>query len=323
MPSKRALITGITGQTGSYLAELLLSNGYEVHGVMRRSSSFNTGRIDHIFDKLKLHYGDVTDVASIHSALVKSDPSEVYHLAAQSHVRLSFDQPHYTANVVAVGTLNMLEAIRGFNPNIRMYNASSSEMYGKTAAPQSISSPFAPRSPYGSAKLAAHNFAINYRESYGMFVANGILFNHESERRGETFVTRKITRALGRIKCGLQDKLYLGNLEARRDWGHARDYVDAMWRMLQMDAPGDYVVATGESHTVGEFLQEALDHAEVNPNCVVADDPRYTRPAEVDHLLGVANLPGWRPSIPFKRIVQRMTDHDLVLANREAELADS
>ena len=323
MPSKRALITGITGQTGSYLAELLLSNGYEVHGVMRRSSSFNTGRIDHIFDKLKLHYGDVTDVASIHSALVKSDPSEVYHLAAQSHVRLSFDQPHYTANVVAVGTLNMLEAIRGFNPNIRMYNASSSEMYGKTAAPQSIRSPFAPRSPSGSAKLAAHNFAINYRESYGMFVANGILFNHESERRGETFVTRKITRALGRIKCGLQDKLYLGNLEARRDWGHARDYVDAMWRMLQMDAPGDYVVATGESHTVGEFLQEALDHAEVNPNCVVADDPRYTRPAEVDHLLGVANLPGWRPSIPFKRIVQRMTDHDLVLANREAELADS
>ena len=318
---RRALVTGITGQIGSYLAELLLFKGYEVHGIIRRSSSFNTGRIDGIFDRLHLHHGDMSDGIGLRRIVEKAKPDEVYNLAAQSHVRVSFDQPEYTADVVATGTLRLLEAVRDHDSNVRVYQASSSEMFGSAPPPQNEETPFHPRSPYGVAKLAAHYYAVNYREAYGMFVACGILFNTESPRRGETFVTRKVTRAAARIKLGLQDKLYLGNLSARRDWGFAGDAVDAMWRMLQQDQPDDYVIATGESHSVYEFVAAAFQHVDLYWERHVEIDSRYFRPSEVDRLCGDASKAkrklGWRPTVPFVDLVRTMVDHDLELAKRE------
>ena len=329
---KKALITGITGQDGSYLAELLIARGYQVHGILRRSSSFNTERIEHIYQDpheesrtLVLHYGDLSDGTGLRRILEKCQPDEVYNLGAQSQVRVSFDQPEYTADIVGSGTLRLLEALRdsaaGSGKEIRFYQAGSSEMFGAAPAPQSERTPFHPRSPYAVAKVAAHWFAINYRESYGMYICNGILFNHESPRRGETFVTRKITRALGRIKVGLQEKLYLGNLDAKRDWGHAADYVEAMWLMLQQDKPGDYVVATGESYSVREFLDESFGLAGLDWQDHVEIDPRYFRPAEVDYLLGdsskIKNELGWEPKIKFKDLVREMYEHDLEQAKQE------
>jgi len=334
----RALIVGITGQDGSYLAELLLSKRYEVHGIVRRASTFNTGRIDHLYRdphdptaQLRLHYGDLSDGTGLRRILEHVRPTEVYNLGAQSHVRVSFDEPEYTADVVATGTLRLLEAVRDYmttsGEKVRFYQAGSSEMFGSAAPPQNESTPFHPRSPYAVSKVAAHYFAMNYRESYGMFVANGILFNHESPRRGETFVTRKITRAAARIKVGLENKLYLGNLDAKRDWGYAKDYVEAMWLMLQQEQPDDYVVATGESHSVKDFLDHSFGHLGLDWKKYVDIDPRYFRPAEVDHLLGDCTKAktklGWKPSITFDQLVHLMVDHDLERAQRDRTLRDS
>ncbi len=320
---KRALITGITGQDGSYLAELLLSKGYEVHGIIRRASTFNTGRIDHLYHdphiqdvRLFLHYGDLSDSVNLVKLLYKLKPDEIYHLGAQSHVRVSFDIPEYTADITGIGAIRILEAIRETGVRPRFYQASSSEMFGKAAeVPQRETTPFHPRSPYGVAKVFAYWATVNYRESYGLFAANGILFNHESPRRGETFVTRKISRAVAFIKAGLQDKLYLGNLDAKRDWGYAPEYVEATWRMLQQDQPDDYVIATGETHTVREFCELAFGHVGLDWQKYVATDSRYLRPAEVDLLLGDASkakrVLGWEPKTRFKELVRLMVDADV------------
>ena len=327
--AKRALITGITGQDGSYLAELLLSKGYEVHGIIRRSSSFNTERIDPIYKdrhekgtKLFLHYGDLSDASSLIKILGETQPDEIYNLAAQSHVRVSFDIPEFTGDVTAIGAVRILDAMRQVTPKARFYQASSSEMYGLVqAVPQNEKTPFYPRSPYAAAKVYAHWITVNYRESYGLHASSGILFNHESPRRGETFVTRKITRAIARIKAGLQDKVYLGNLEAKRDWGYAPEYVEAMWRMLQQEKPDDYVVATGETHTVQEFLDVAFARAGLDPKKHVAFDKRYLRPAEVDLLIGDASKAkkqlGWEPKVKFKQLAEIMVDADIQLLAEE------
>jgi GDPmannose 4,6-dehydratase len=319
---KKALVTGISGQDGSYLAELLLNKGYEVHGIVRRSSSFNTGRIDHLYRdphetgvRLFTHYGDLADPVALTKLIYELQPGEIYHLGAQSHVRVSFDIPQYTFDVTGGGTMRLLEAIRESGVEPRFYQASSSEMFGAAAAPQSESTPLHPRSPYAVAKVAAYWATVNYREAYGMFACNGILFNHESERRGENFVTRKITRAVARIKHGLQDKLFLGNLDAKRDWGYAPDYVEAMWLMLQADEPDDYVVATGETHTVREFLEHAFRCAGLDWQPHVEIDPRYFRPSEVDVLLGDPSKArerlGWAPKVGFEELVKIMVDSDL------------
>ncbi len=326
---KRALITGITGQDGSYLTELLLAKGYEVHGVVRRSSSFNTERLDGVYRdphergvNLYLHYGDLNDSSSLQSIVAAAKPDEVYNLGAQSHVRVSFDIPEYTGEVVALGAIRLLEAIRKVGVQCRFYQASSSELYGKVVeTPQRETTPFHPRSPYAVAKAYAFYMVQNYREAYGMFAVNGILFNHESPRRGETFVTRKITRAIGRIKLGLQKELFLGNLDSKRDWGYAPDYVDAMWRMLQVDEPDDFVVGTGETHSVREFLEIAFGHAGLDWQEHVKLDERYLRPAEVDLLLAdpakaKAKL-DWTPTVGFRELVTLMVDADLALAERE------
>ncbi|MCX7403103.1 MAG: GDP-mannose 4,6-dehydratase [Planctomycetia bacterium] len=339
--STRALITGVTGQDGSYLAELLLKKGYEVHGMVRRSSTFSTQRIEHLYrdihdredrdggGQLILHYGDMADGNGLARLIREIRPREVYNLAAQSHVRVSFDQPTYTADVTALGTLRLLEAIRDCQDaqgnQIRFYQASSSEMYGKAAEmPQSETTPFYPRSPYGVAKLYAHWITINYRESYGLHGSCGILFNHESPRRGETFVTRKITRAAARIKLGLQKRLYLGNLDAQRDWGFAGDYVEAMWLMLQQDQPDDYVIATDETHSVREFCEKTFSRLDLDYSDFVEIDPRYFRPTEVDLLLGTAQKArrafGWKPRVSFDELVQLMVDSDLGLAHKEQVL---
>ena len=327
---KSALITGITGQDGSYLAELLLNKGYRVWGLVRRASTFNTHRIDHLYrdphedPPLRLIYGDLGDGSSLMRALRLSEPDEVYNLGAQSQVRVSFDVPEYTADVVGMGTLRLLEAIRDLGLKPRFYQASSSELYGKVQeTPQRESTPFYPRSPYACAKAFAFHTVVNYREAYGLHASNGILFNHESERRGETFVSRKITRAVAHIKHGLQDKLYLGNLDARRDWGYAPDYVEAMWSMTQAHEPDDYVIATGESHTVREMLKVAFAHAGLNAEKHVQIDPRYFRPSEVENLLGDASKAkealGWQPKVRFEQLVQRMVDYDLELVRRKIE----
>ncbi len=320
---KKALITGITGQDGSYLAELLLAKGYEVHGIIRRASTFNTSRINSLYEDphingvhLFLHYGDISDSTNLIKLLYRIQPDEVYHLAAQSHVRVSFDIPEYTGDVTGLGTVRILEAIREVGLKTRYYQAGSSEMYGLVQeVPQRETTPFYPRSPYGAAKVYAHWITVNYRESYGMFACNGILFNHESPRRGETFVTRKITRAVAQIKAGLQDKLYLGNLDAKRDWGYAKEYVEAMWLMLQQEQPDDYVIATGETHTVREFLEEAFTHAGMNWENYVEFDARYERPTEVDLLIGdpskaKAKL-GWEPRTTFHDLVRLMVDEEI------------
>ena len=326
---KRALITGITGQDGSYLTELLLEKGYEVFGIVRRSSSFNTDRIDHLYQdphepntRLRMFYGDLNDSSSLNTILRRTEPDEVYNLGAQSHVRVSFDIPEYTAEVTGLGAVRLLEAIREMGIRPKFYQASSSELFGKVReVPQTEKTPFHPRSPYGCAKAYAYHITVNYRESYGLQASNGILFNHESERRGETFVSRKITRAATRIKLGLQDKLYLGNLDAQRDWGYAKDYVEAMWLMLQADEADDYVVATGETHSVREFLDETFGYLDLDWKSHVETDPRYYRPAEVDLLLGDASKArkalGWEPKVSFKQLVQIMVDHDLELAKQE------
>ncbi len=331
---KVAFITGITGQDGSYLAELLLQKGYEVHGMIRRSSNFNTDRIDHLYvdphepTRLFLHYGDMTDGAVLRRLVFSIGPDEVYHLAAQSHVMVSYHQPEYTFDVVAAGTLRLLEAVRDYQAArgkaVRFYHASSSEMFGDAPAPQNEATPFRPLSPYAVAKVAAHYHAVYYRQVYGLFVCNGILFNHESERRGETFVSRKITRAVGRIKMGLQRKLYLGNLQARRDWGYAPDYVAAMWRMMQADAPDDYVIATGRTHSVAELLEVAFGAVGLDWHAHVVVDPRYLRPKDPPELRGDAsqarNVLGWQPTLSFEAIVRRMVAHDLELARQERTL---
>lgn len=336
--AKRALITGITGQDGSYLAEFLLRKGYAVHGIVRRASLFNTQRLNHIYQdphtenaKLTLHYGDLSDATGLHRIIEAAQPTEIYNLAAQSHVRVSFDQAEYTADIVGTGTLRMLEALRDISNRtgtaIRFYQACSSEMFGSAPPPQDEATPFHPRSPYAVAKLAAHWNTINYREAYGLFACNGILFNHESPRRGETFVTRKITRAAGRIKMGLQKTLYLGNLDARRDWGFAGDYVEAMWLMLQQEKPDDYVIATGHSASVREFLEHAFSLLDLDWKNHVAFDARYVRPAEVDHLRGnpekAHRVLGWRPKTSFVELVRLMVEHDLELAKRETTLINA
>jgi GDPmannose 4,6-dehydratase len=320
---KKALITGITGQDGSYLAELLLAKGYEVHGIIRRASTFNTSRINSLYEDphingvhLFLHYGDISDSTNLIKLLYRIQPDEVYHLAAQSHVRVSFDIPEYTGDVTGIGTVRILEAIREVGLKTRYYQAGSSEMYGLVQeVPQKETTPFYPRSPYGAAKVYAHWITVNYRESYGMFACNGILFNHESPRRGETFVTRKITRAVAQIKAGLQDKLYLGNLDAKRDWGYAKEYVEAMWLMLQQETPDDYVIATGETHTVREFLEEAFNHVGLNWKDYVEHDARYERPAEVDLLIGDPSKAkeklGWQPRTTFHDLVRLMVDEEI------------
>jgi GDPmannose 4,6-dehydratase len=339
MPEPCALITGITGQDGSYLAELLLSKGYQVHGIVRRSSTFGTDRIDHIYSdphasgkRLHLHYGDLTDGNGLAKIVNKVKPTEVYNLGAQSHVRVSFDQPVYTADAVGVGALKLLEAVRDFQESsgqqVRYYQASSSEQYGKVVeTPQTEDTPFYPRSPYACAKMYAHWITVNYRESYDLHASCGILFNHESPRRGETFVTRKITRAVGRIKQGLQDKLYLGNLDAKRDWGFAGDYVEMMWMMLQQETPDDYVVATGQTWSVREFAERAFAHAGLNHEDHIEIDPRYFRPAEVELLLGdpakAKRQLGWQPQTGFQALVEMMVDADMELAVRERVLTDA
>jgi len=345
---KRALITGVTGQDGAYLAQLLLSKGYEVHGIKRRASLFNTNRIDHIYEDphtqgrhFMLHYGDLTDSSSLIQIVQRVKPDEIYNLAAQSHVKVSFEEPEYTANSDALGTLRLLEAIRivGLERVTRFYQASSSEMYGLVQeTPQKETTPFYPRSPYAVAKLYAYWITVNYREAYGMYACNGILFNHESPNRGETFVTRKITRGLARIKVGLQDRLYLGNLDAKRDWGHARDYVEMQWRMLQQNEPRDYVIATGEQHSVREFVnlsasflgmditwegtEEEEKGIDRNGDVIVAVDPRYYRPTEVETLLGDASKArrelGWQPRVTFRELVKEMTEEDLKIAEKDA-----
>lgn len=319
----KALITGITGQDGSYLAEFLLHKGYEVHGLVRRSSSFNTGRIDHIYrdlhdpdTRLRLVYGDLNDASSLNHILRVIQPDEIYNLGAQSHVRVSFDVPEYTAEVTGLGCLRILEAVRESGLRTKFYQASSSELYGKVVeTPQKETTPFYPRSPYACAKAFAYHTTVNYRESYGAYAVNGILFNHESPRRGETFVTRKITRGVANIKWGLQDKLYLGNLEAKRDWGFAGDYVEGMWLMMQQPEPDDYVLATGETHSVREFLEMAFEHAGLDWKKHVEIDPRYFRPAEVDLLLGDATKArtklGWKPRVAFPELVKMMVEADL------------
>lgn len=319
---KKALITGITGQDGSYLAELLLAKGYYVYGLIRRSSSFNTGRIDHIYEDphqpnvtLKLAYGDLNDGSSLNRIIRTIQPDEIYHLGSQSHVRVSFEIPEYTGEITGMGTIRLLEAIRETGIRTKFYNASSSEMFGSAPPPQNESTPFLPRSPYAAAKAFAHWMTVNYREGYGLFACNGILFNHESPRRGETFVTRKITKAVARIKLGKQEKLFLGNLEAKRDWGFAGDYVEAMWQMLQLDEPGDFVIATGESHSVREFLELAFGYVGLDWRGFVEIDPRYYRPTEVDVLQGDASkasrVLGWKPKVRFRELVQMMVNADL------------
>jgi GDPmannose 4,6-dehydratase len=320
---KKALITGITGQDGSYLADLLVAKGYEVHGIIRRASTFNTARIDHLYQdphvngvRLFLHYGDLADSVNLTKLLYQLQPDEVYNLGAQSHVRVSFDIPEYTADVTGVGTIRILEAIRESGVKPRFYQASSSEMYGKVQeVPQTETTPFWPRSPYGCAKVFGYWATVNYRESYGLFASNGILFNHESPRRGETFVTRKISRAVAAIKLGLQMELYLGNMDAKRDWGYAPEYVEGMWRMLQADEPDDYVLATNETHTVKEFVQEAFGHVGLEWEKYIKYDARYERPAEVELLIGdpakAKRQLGWEPKVRFKELVQIMVDADL------------
>ncbi|MFN6572274.1 GDP-mannose 4,6-dehydratase [Dendronalium sp. ChiSLP03b] len=325
--NKRALITGITGQDGSYLSEFLLEQGYEVHGIIRRTSTFNTDRIDHIYEdphkegvRLFLHYGDLTDGTTLRRILEEVQPTEIYNLGAQSHVRVSFDSPEYTVDAVGMGTLRLLEAIRDYQQRtgieVRFYQAGSSEMYGLVqAVPQSETTPFYPRSPYACAKVYAHWQTVNYRESYNLFACNGILFNHESPRRGETFVTRKITRAVARIVAGKQKKIYMGNLDAKRDWGYAKDYVRAMWLMLQQDQPDDYVIATGETHSVREFLELAFGYVNLNWQDYIEFDDRYLRPAEVDLLIGdptkAKQKLGWTPSVTFEGLVALMVEADL------------
>jgi GDPmannose 4,6-dehydratase len=348
MTMKRALITGITGQDGAYLAEFLLDKGYEVHGIKRRASSFNTDRIDHLYQEpheqdrhLILHYGDLTDATNLIRVIQEVQPDEIYNLAAQSHVAVSFETPEYTANADALGTLRLLEAMRilGLDKKTRFYQASTSEMYGKVQEiPQTETTPFYPRSPYGVAKLYAYWITVNYREAYGMYACNGILFNHESPVRGETFVTRKITRGLARIKLGLQERLFLGNLDAKRDWGHARDYIEAQWLMLQQEAPEDFVIATGQQYSVRQFVERAADELEmqlrwegrgaeekgydaVTGQCIMLVDPRYYRPTEVDTLLGDASKAreklGWTPRIGFEELVSEMVREDLEVAKRD------
>ena len=322
---KKALITGITGQDGSYLAELLLSKGYEVHGIIRRASSFNTGRLEPIYqdphsssNRLFLHYGDLSDASALSRLIAKIQPEEVYNLAAQSHVRVSFDSPEYTTDITATGTVRLLEAIRETGMRPRFYQASSSEMYGMVREiPQTETTPFHPRSPYGCAKVYSYWITVNYRESYGLHASNGILFNHESPRRGETFVTRKITRAVAHILAGLQDKLYLGNLEAKRDWGYAKEYVEAMWLMLQQEKPDDYVIATNETHSIREFLDVAFGHVGLDWKKYVEIDPRYYRPAEVELLMGDSSKArkqlGWSPKTTFLELTRLMVDADVKL----------
>lgn len=329
---KSALIIGITGQDGSYLSEFLLAKGYTVHGIVRRSSSFNTSRINHIYEDphqagrhLLLHYGDLTDSTGLRRVIETALPDEIYNLGAQSHVKVSFENPEYTADSVALGALRLLDCLRDHvehsGRHVRFYQAGSSEMFGAAKPPQNELTPFYPRSPYAVSKVAAHWYAVNYREAHGLFISNGILFNHESPRRGETFVTRKITRAVGRIKAGLQSKVYLGNLEARRDWGFAGDYVKAMWGMLQHSEPNDFVIATGQAHSVREFLEEAFGHAGLDWEKYVEIDPQYFRPTEVDYLLGDASKAertiAWRPETSFQRLVQMMVDADIRIAERE------
>lgn len=336
---KRGLITGITGQDGSYLTELLLSKGYEVHGLIRRTSTFNTDRIDHVYQdphlegaQLFLHYGDLTDGTTLRRILEEVEPQEIFNLGAQSHVRVSFDSPEYTVDTVGMGTLRLLEAIRDYQRRtgiqVRYYQAGSSEMYGLVQeVPQTETTPFYPRSPYACAKVYAHWQTINYRESYDLFACNGILFNHESPRRGETFVTRKITRAIARIVAGTQKKLFLGNLDAKRDWGYAKDYVQAMWLMLQQDQPDDYVIATGETHSVREFLDLAFGYVNLNWQDYVEFDQRYLRPAEVELLLGdptkARQKLGWQPSVTFEELVQLMVEADLQLHGQPSPNGDS
>jgi GDPmannose 4,6-dehydratase len=329
--AKTALITGITGQDGSFLTELLLAKGYYVYGIIRRSSSFNTDRIDHLYEdpheegtRLRLAYGDLNDSSSLNTILRHIQPDEIYNLGAQSHVRVSFDIPEYTGEVTGLGTVRLLEAIREAGIQPKFYQASSSELYGQVAeTPQTETTRFHPRSPYACAKAYAYYITVNYRESYGMFACNGILFNHESERRGETFVSRKISRAATRIKMGLQEKLYMGNLEARRDWGYARDYVEAMWLMLNADKADDFVIATGETHSVRDFIERAFGYLDLDWERYVEIDPRYFRPAEVDLLLGDAGKArrelGWEPKVNFDQLVKLMVDHDLKLAKAESE----
>ena len=332
---KKALITGITGQDGSYLAELLLAKGYEVHGIIRRASTFNTDRIDHLYQdphingvQLFLHFGDIADSTNLIKLLYRIQPEEIYHLAAQSHVRVSFDIPEYTGDATGLGTIRILEAIRETGLKAKFYQASSSEMFGNVLEiPQRETTPFHPRSPYGVAKVYAYWITVNYRESYGMFACNGILFNHESPRRGETFVTRKITRAAARIKVGLQNKLYLGNLDPKRDWGYAKEYVEAMWLMLQQDEPDDYVVATGDTHSVRDFLEEAFSYLGLNWQEYLHIDPKYYRPAEVELLVGDASKAErklrWAPQTRFKELVHLMIDADFKLAEQEMHMNNS
>ena len=333
--TKRALITGITGQDGAYLTELLLGKDYEVHGLVRRASLFNTDRIDHLYHdphetgvKLTLHYGDLADATALRRVLEKVAPDEIYNLGAQSHVKVSFEVPEYTGDIVAMGTLRLLEALRDHAAHsgrlVRYYQAGSSEMFGAAPPPQSERTAFYPRSPYGVSKVAAHWYGVNYREAYGLFICNGILFNHESPRRGETFVTRKITRAVGRIAEGLQDKVYLGNLDAKRDWGFAGDYVEAMWLMLQQSEPDDFVIATGQSHSVRDLVELAFGEAGLDWRHHVELDPRYLRPTEVDALCGDATKAGeklgWQPRVSFKQLVRMMVTHDRDLARQEGLL---
>jgi GDPmannose 4,6-dehydratase len=335
---KKALITGITGQDGSYLTEFLLRKGYEVHGVIRRASVFNTERIDHLYRdphdpeaRMFLYYGDFTEVASMRQVLQRVMPDEVYNLGAQSHVKVSFEQPEYTGNIDGLGTLRLLDAVRDIQETsgqeVKFYQAGTSEMFGAAPAPQSESTPFYPRSPYAVAKVYAHWVTVNYREAYNMFAVNGILFNHESERRGETFVTRKITRAATRIKLNMQEKLFLGNLDAKRDWGHAEDYVETMWLMLQQEKPQDFVVATGEAYSVRQFLEKVFNYLDLDWEKHVEIDPRYFRPAEVDLLLGDATKAreqlGWQPRIGIDELVKRMVDFDFELARQEKTLKDA
>lgn len=328
---KKALITGITGQDGSYLTEFLIGKGYEVHGIVRRTSTFNRGRLDAVWSdpqlsdtRVFLHYGDLADSSSLRGLLAKIQPDEIYNLAAQSHVRVSFDTPEYTLDTNITGAVRLLEAMRDANVSPRFYQASSSEMYGKVReVPQTEETPFYPRSPYGVAKVAAYWATVNYRESYGLHASNGILFNHESPRRGEAFVTRKITRAAAHIAAGIEDKLYLGNLEAKRDWGYAKEYVEAMWLMLQQDQPGDYVIATGETHSVRDFLDAAFGHVGLDWEKYVVHDPRYLRPTEVDLLLGDASkarrVLGWERKTTFKELVRLMVDADIALLKAHQE----
>jgi len=335
---KKALITGISGQDGSYLTELLLRKGYEVHGLIRRSSVFNTDRIDHLYrdphdpeTRMFLHYGDFTDGTGLRRVLQWLEPDEVYNLGAQSHVKVSFELPEYTGNVDALGALRLLEAVRDVwetsRKEIKFYQAGTSEMFGASPAPQSETTPFYPRSPYAAAKVYAHWITVNYREAYDLFAVNGILFNHESERRGETFVTRKITRAATRIKLGLQEEVYLGNLEAKRDWGHAEDYVQAMWLMLQRENPEDFVIATGEMYSVRQFLAKVFDYLDLDWEKYVKIDSRYLRPTEVNELQGDASKArvklGWQPRINIEELVRRMVDHDLELAYQERTLREA